>query len=272
MQEAIMLVALMNGVRIEAADAERGPDYECPNCHRILILRKGSIVIHHFAHKPPVNCSWASEETKAHLAAKKTLLEAFRARGLRAEVEVQVLSTAGDRRADVLVWSPDEKSRVAIEVQHQPILFEAIHNRTRAYMSAGIPVIWMGLLSEKVFNDAQILKGGYLISQYVARPWERWAHAYGYKELWFMRVEDGTMWRGVLSAHLIDVPLSTWYGEGGQEESAGGYTRVSRRWRELRLTGPYDPRDILIKPGRRKPWSGDNFSIPGGVSAQFLAP
>jgi competence protein CoiA len=111
-----------------------------------------------------------------------------------------------------------------------------------------------------------------LIGQYVARPWERWAHAYGFKALWFMRVGDGTMWRGVFSAHLIDVPLSTWYSEGGQEESAGGYTRVSRKWRELRLTGPYDPRDILIKRGWRKPWTGENFSIPGGVTAQFLAP
>lgn len=267
-----MLVALMDDDRIEASDAQRGPDYRCPKCKSLLILRKGSIVIHHFAHKPPVNCSWASGETKAHLGAKKILREAFKARGLRAEVEVEVLSTSGDRRADVLVWSPEGTTRVAIEVQHQPLSFEAIGGRTRAYIVAGVPVIWMGLLAENIFNEALVVEGGYLVRQYTARPWERWAHTYGFKSLWFMRVADGTMWRGVFSPHLIDVPLTTWYSEGGQEESAGGYTRISRRWRELRLTGPYDPKQIRIKPSRRKAWSGDNYSIPGGVCAQFLEP
>lgn len=51
-----MLIALLNQTRITAAAAERGREYRCPNCSKPLVLKKGRVVIHHFAHKPPVLC------------------------------------------------------------------------------------------------------------------------------------------------------------------------------------------------------------------------
>lgn len=131
-----MLMANRDGLKVDAAASERGPVYVCAKCAREVTLKKGRIVIHHFAHKPPTDCTWASEETQAHLAAKLCLRETYRRRGYQADYEVEVLSSEGDRRADVLITAPN-RDRVAIEIQHQPILFDAIERRTQGYI--GMP-------------------------------------------------------------------------------------------------------------------------------------
>jgi len=267
-----MLIALSEGTRVEAWVAEKGPTYMCPNCKAELVLKKGQIKIHHFAHKPPVTCSWARGETEAHLKAKMLLHDAFAARGLRVEVECEVLSTAGDRRADVLVWGRKGETRVAFEVQHQPLDFGAIERRTLAYMAAGVPVVWVSLISVEALADAMTTPAGRVIPRYSVRPWEKWAHAYSMGELWFIEPESGSIWRGVLKEHLIEVPSSSWYSSGGEEQSAGGYTRRSKRWRQLHLSGPYPPRKIGVRPFRRPKWSSRDFTVPAGSAARLIAP
>jgi competence protein CoiA len=262
-------VGLWEHGRIEAADAERGPDYVCPNCRRPLILRKGQIVIHHFAHKPPTSCTWASGETQAHLKAKTALRDGFVARGLRAEVEVVVVSQGGDRRADVLVWSADGQHQAAIEVQHQAIEFAAITRRTKAYMAVNTPVAWVSLMHPKLWDDAERAGDHWVVPRYSVRPWERWAHTYGFGELWFFDPDAGQLWRGELKAHMIEVPSSSWYDSYGNEESAGGFSRTSRRWRELHLHGPYQPHEVRLRTIRRKPYTGKNYDVPGGWAARL---
>jgi competence protein CoiA len=266
-----MLVALQDGVRIEAWVAEKGPAYVCPNCKAPVILRKGRIVAHNFAHKPPVTCSWASGETQAHLKAKKALRDGFAARGHRVEVEAPVLSVAGDRRADVLVYDPTNGRRFSIEVQHQALDFDAIDRRTRAYMAVGVPVVWVALIKAEALAGAETTPAGLVISRYAPRPWEKWAHAYGMGALWFIEPESGQLWRGVMKEHLIEVPYSSWYDSYGNEESAGGYTRHSKKWRELHLTGPHEPAAVMIEPFARSAWSGKAFSLPGGPAAKLAA-
>ena len=78
-----MLVALSEGARITAAAAQRGGEFRCPSCGKELILKKGQVVIHHFAHKPPIVCDWARGETLAHLEAKRIVHEALTARFAR---------------------------------------------------------------------------------------------------------------------------------------------------------------------------------------------
>lgn len=46
-----MLVASLDDVRIDAVVAQRGPEYRCPKCKGLVILKKGRKVIDHFAHK-----------------------------------------------------------------------------------------------------------------------------------------------------------------------------------------------------------------------------
>jgi competence protein CoiA len=78
-----MLVALnSDGERCYASDSKKseGP-YFCPDsdCEEELILRKGSINIHHFAHKSTDSCSYSSGESELHYKCKtdicKTLEE-----------------------------------------------------------------------------------------------------------------------------------------------------------------------------------------------------
>lgn len=48
-------------------DATRGINYRCPACNMPLIVRKGKINIHHFAHQA---CDFCSQETVIHKTAK----------------------------------------------------------------------------------------------------------------------------------------------------------------------------------------------------------
>ena len=267
-----MLTALCNGYRVDAASSERGPIYACPKCGSELTLKKGRIVVHHFAHKPPTDCTWASGETQAHLASKLVIRDAYRQRGYHADFEVEVLSSGGDRRADVLISTADGRQRIAIEVQHQPILFDAIEKRTLAYLQAEIPIMWIGILTNNMRADAAPVPSGLIIEKYTIRPWEKWAHAFFFKELWYIDPFEKTLWRGSFGDHIIEVPSSSWYGEGGEEKSAGGYTRRSKRWRTLQLDGPFDLSTIGIATKARKEWRSNVFNLPAGRFAHFKAP
>jgi competence protein CoiA len=258
----------MREQRIDALEAEKGPPYLCPNCGAAVVLKKGRVVIHHFAHKPPTDCSWASGETREHLLAKTVLRDAYRERGYQADYEVPVLSGVGDRRADVLLTN-SKGTMVAIEIQHTPILFDAMERRTSAYVAAGVPVIWLGILSDKMKEEAVAIKGGLEIEQYVIRPWEKWAHAYYFKELWYIDPEDQSLWRGQFSDYLIDVEGSTWYNEYGEEQSAGGYSRRSKKWKTLKLAGPTRLSEVKIGFKFRKAWESDYFALPRGRFAHF---
>lgn len=264
-----MLVAVLNDQRIDALEAAKGPQYSCPNCRAEVILKQGRIVIHHFAHKPPTDCSWASGETREHLLAKTVLRDAYRKRGYEAAYEVEVLSGVGDRRADVLLTNR-KGTRVAIEIQHTPILYDAMERRTGAYVAAGVPVIWIGILTSKMKEEALPTKEGLEIEQYVIRPWERWAHAYYFKELWYIDPQEQTLWKGQFSDYLIDVEATSWYNEYGEEQYAGGFSKVSKRWKTLTLTGPVPLSEAKIGfEIRRKVWEGKTFTLPRGKLARF---
>ena len=263
-----MLVASHENHRIEAFAASKGLKYFCPNCKSEVILKQGRIVIHHFAHKPPTSCAWAMGETREHLLAKKVIRDAYRARGYVAEFEVEVLSGAGDRRADVLLTNPSGSS-VAIEIQHTPILYDAIERRTVGYLAAQVPVIWIGIISKKMKEDAAAAPHGLQIEQYVIRPWEKWAHAYYYKELWYIDPDEQLMWKGEISDYMIYVEGTSWYSQEGEEQSAGGYSRRSKKWRTLDLIGPTPLQTVGIGFKTRKEWQSEIFSLPGGRIAHF---
>ena len=251
---------------------EKGPSFCCPNCLQPVTLKKGQLKIAHFAHKPPRICTWASGETHAHMSAKRILRDAFVVRGLTAVLEAPVLSTGGDRRADVLVTSLDGSRSVAIEVQHQPLDYASISTRTAAYMAAGVPVIWVALLNDEIWAKAEPSGLQMVVERFSVRPWQRWAHAYGMAELWFLDVPTAKLWKGRLTGSLIHVEYSTWHDSYGNEESAGGYDRFSKKWKTLTLSGPYDPAQVLLDTSYRKHWSNKQFSIPAGQMARFVTP
>ena len=268
-----MLVAALNGNRIEADIAERGLAYVCPECERPVILKRGRIKIAHFAHKPPTDCTWAKGETQAHLESKKLFRDSFVSRGLRVEVEFVVQSLPNDRRADVMVWSPSQV-RAAIELQHSNIGIEAIENRAFSYAREGIAQAWIPFLKPKYMAQAERQRGGsegdFLIRRYPARPFERWAHAFHRKRLWFYDSKQKKLWRGRFKSHEIWVDYSYRYSMEGEEISVGGYSYVSKRWKELTLWGPYTVDQIRLKIERRDAWRTSLYRVPAGRVARFI--
>ncbi|MDJ0945629.1 MAG: competence protein CoiA family protein [Kiloniellales bacterium] len=266
-----MLVAALKGDRVEADIAERGLEYLCPECKGPVILKRGRIKIAHFAHKPPTDCTWAKGETLAHLESKKLFRDSFVSRGLRAEVEFLVPSLPNDRRADVLVWSPMGQ-QAAIELQHTSIQPEVIEKRAFSYAREGIAQAWIPFLSPKAMVQAETGKGsgGLFIERYSARPFERWAHAFHFGRLWFYNPTQKVLWRGHFDDHQIWVDHSDWYSSDGEEMSAGGYSRISKRWKELTLWGPYSVDQVKIKIRQRKAWQTDRYRIPAGRVAHFV--
>lgn len=264
-----MLVATLEGRRIEAWIAEKGPDYACPDCRKAVVLKKGRVRVAYFAHLPPVTCTWARGETKEHMAAKEDFHKTFAARGLQVEVEHVLDCLPGDRRADVMVWSPNGK-RFAIEIQHTSIDLDQIEARTDSYHRADVGVIWVGLLRPGIWDNAVKTPGGYVIRRYTARPWERWVHGYSYGQIWLYDPDGKTLWKGRLDKHEIRVEESSWYDSDGSENSAGGYTRISKRWKELTLSGPHALDDVKIDPFWRKATSLGRYNFPGGRAARFI--
>ncbi len=269
-----MLVALSNGRRVEAARVKRDELVRCPGCGSDLILRAGRIRVAHFAHRPRAPCDFARGETLAHLEAKLGLRDALAARGLRAEVEYEVAALAGDRRADVLVWSPAGQA-VAIELQHTPIGVPEIERRSFAYAEAGVPVLWIPFLTERFWQGEERRAGGaagdVFNPRYPARPWELWAQGFGRGVLWYFDPLGNRLWRGRLDQHPYRARPALWYTRRGEERRTPGGERISRRWWELTLWGPYGLDAVRIELLARTPARAGDFLYPGGRVARFTA-
>lgn len=264
-----MLIANLKRERIEAFFAERGPEYRCPECDGVVILKKGRKVIDHFAHKPPTDCSWATGETRAHLEAKLLVANALTKRGLRAEVEFVVNTLPGDRRADVMAWSSNGR-QIAFELQHSPIDLDEIEARASSYVRAGVAQIWIPFLKASVWNDGEPRAGGWFVKRYSPRPFERWVHGFnGEQGMWMYDPPRKKFWRGRLAGHRIYVEETTWYSEGGVQNYGGGYHRWSKRFKELTLDGPYDAERLLINIEARRAFATKDYSWPAGWVAHF---
>jgi hypothetical protein len=266
-----MMVASLDGNRIEASIAVRGLEYRCPKCAGVVTLKQGRRVIAHFAHKPPRLCSWAAGETRAHLEAKSLVKAALTERGLRAEVEFEISSLPGDRRADVMTWSPTGLA-IAFELQHSAISVNEIEARALSYAHAGVAQIWIPFLRASVWDDGVHREGGWFVQRYSAPPFERWVHGFSQKHgMWMYDPAKKEFWLGRLAGHQVYVPETTYYSEGGEENYGGGFHRWSKRYRELSLEGPHQIDRLMIKTTSRKAFATKDYSWPTGLLA-FLTP
>jgi competence protein CoiA len=269
-----MLVASLDGVRIEAEHAPRGRPFVCPECRQAVVLKRGRIVVAHFAHKPHMVCDWARGETPAHLEAKRLFRDAFAARGYEAEVERVVPTLPGDRRADVMVRGRSG-IEAAIELQHNAIGLDEIERRAFAYARAGIAQAWVPFLRPSVLAAAEPSRGGedgdLLVKRYVARPFERWIHGLNHGGLWLYDPAAKNLWFGRLAGHQVYLEPARWYATDGEERHGGGLHRWSRRWRELTLWGPCELARVKIEVRRRQAWRSAIYRWPAGFVARFVA-
>ncbi len=253
-----MFVALTQNSleRREAFSAEPKAEYVCPNvkCRRKMIFVNATKRRKHFRHSPNSDCIFRKGESPQHEEAKAVVLDGARSRGLRAAPELEILAIDGDRRADVVIWAPqtdppklDDHRRIAIEVQYSSIDEAQLITRTNAYMSAGVPVLWIPVLDRKRLNHIRRIQGTslYRSSGYCAPIWVR-SIAMLHGHVWVYVPGLESFWRGWLLPHWRYKNPKDWFDADGNERSSGGYWFRSERERDLVMEGPYVFTDLGI--------------------------
>ena len=118
---------------------EEGP-FVCPACQAKVILRKGAVRVHHFAHQATIACRYKGE-SQLHLRTKLQIYDyihdAYAGRIKRVELE-HFLSGV---RPDVFVEGFNKK--LAIEIQVSTIPVKELIARTFRYYQLGVYVLWV---------------------------------------------------------------------------------------------------------------------------------
>jgi len=188
-----MLVAIAkSGERKPAFRTERveGP-FTCPYCGDNVIIKKGTIMAHHFAHRPKSVCPYSSGETLLHYETKKGLFEALEA-AVPAYMTCELEKLLGPVRPDIFLADPFQQT--AIEVQCSSITPEEITRRTLCYYDLGVSVLWLVPgLDESRFPLVDHYRGDNTLvgrpdhGRYKIRAWEKFIQAlyYGRLYTWF---------------------------------------------------------------------------------------
>jgi len=137
-----MLTALTKDNQLVIADKKlRKKDlYFCPACHNQVRLRRGKILLPHFAHRQNAACfALLENESERHLVGKLAILNFFK--GANLEGDLEVYFPAIQQRPDVLLTNGQHQT--AIEFQCSPLSAERHKQRNKGYQSLKIPVIWI---------------------------------------------------------------------------------------------------------------------------------
>lgn len=234
-----MLTAVQKGNnrKIRAADAARiDAPFVCPECKTEVVLRKGTIKTHHFAHKPPVLCEYGTGESEDHRRCKN---EIYGYLACRKDLVVEMEKGLEGVRPDIYIESIASGKRYAIEVQLSNLTIEKIAHRTAVYDQLGIYVLWL-----PKFN--QLLRSG----QYAPSAWERWLHAAYF----------GTVYYWSHGPVIYPVKFNNYMLWVEEYREYGGYERISRRYKTPLVQDPIQFPDHF-KGTQRGGWSSDNHSV-----------
>lgn len=122
-----MLYALdeITHLRVIADEADKQNKYVCPICKEPVVLKQGSIVIPHYAHKVASNCDDTNDMSDWHIEWQNRFPEETR--------EVVI----GNHRADVCYGND------VIEFQHSKMSASEFIQRTIYYTGQGKTLIWI---------------------------------------------------------------------------------------------------------------------------------
>lgn len=240
-----VLVACIQGTqtRLNAWQATRasGP-FACPVCGKEVVLHKGTIRAHHFAHKANSDCAHGVGETELHRRAKMQIYQTLSiVPALRCDLEAPLDGV----RADVLIQSVNTKRTYAIEVQISQLSMAQIIERTRRYAKQGVYVLWLFEWRNDLLSDC-----------YAPSLKERWAHALHFGHVYYWRGGDK-----VTSVKFTKYMLWRNYYDGESYSEEYGYEYVSKRYRT-----PIVEDDLFISRDfqgvKRAAWSGGDIVIP----------
>ncbi len=87
--------------------------------------------------------------------------------------------------------------------------------------------------------------------------------------MWMYDPDDKEFWLGRMTGHQIYVEETSWYSEGGEENTSGGFPRWSLRYKELMLEGPHKAEKLLIKVEARRAFDKKGYHWPAGRVAHL---
>lgn len=126
-----------NGKRVFIDEVAEKQKYYCPVCKAPLIIKRGTLIAHHFAHKTTVDCDpWYKGKMSIW---HKSFQELF-------PVEYQEIAIWNDDRteyhiADIML---DIQGRPTVfEFQHSPLSHQEFIERTNYYLKCGFRLIWI---------------------------------------------------------------------------------------------------------------------------------
>ena len=145
-----MFIAVdINNNRVHIEESMIRHDYYCPYCELPLIVRKGTVRRHHFAHKPNALCrdTWQSEYDVSDWHADW--------QNLYPKQNQEILCQLGEirHRADVMI------DRTVIEFQHSSLSARKFAERNHFYNELGYKVIW-------VFDLIENYESGQIVSEF----------------------------------------------------------------------------------------------------------
>lgn len=226
-----------DGKQIIARDSQKneGP-FSCPECEEETILKKCRVKVDHFAHKPPVFCSYGQGESELHRECKIKIFD-----NLIQHEEVkncQLEKKLGKVIPDI--YFELGEIPIAIEVQISNLSMSKIIERTEEYNRLGIYVLWLAISSWEIDEE-----------RYAPKQWEKWLHATYYGRVYYW-VEA----LNVVAIHFDDYELWVELTEWG-----GGYGYNSKRYRTPNHGSVVN---ILsdFKPTKRLGWKGGNIYVP----------
>lgn len=251
---------------------DKGP-FSCPQCLAEVVLKKGEIKVHHFAHKPPFDCAYGSGETQKHLTVKRAIYEDLLGQPNCTKCELE--RSLNGVRPDVSLYINGKP--VAIEIQRSDIDIEIITQRALRYSKLGIYLIWVMPDNEPVseYDPDE--------NTYTCRPkiWQKFLHSMYFGRLYYW--QDGATVEPIhLSKYQYWVPESNWvedycaeigedlsgtnwYEENYYEAGYGGYQKTAKvekliEWAPLGSRRLHIARDF--RPISRSGFETKNWTVP----------
>lgn len=241
-----MLTAVRNNSdeRHMAREMQRkeGPFF-CPVCGEEVVLKKGKIKIHHFAHKAYTSCEYGTNESEEHRRCKTEIYDALSTYDfLHCSLEKPLAGI----RPDILIKSDRKNLTYGIEVQISNLTMEQIIQRTKRYAKLGIFVLWLPLFNDLLTED-----------RYTPRQWEKWLHALNFGRVYYW--QEGVR---VAKVHFDDYTIWVESWEGYDGRGGGGYDKVSRRYKTPVIVNDNLSIVSSFRPTIRNEWSGGSIQIP----------
>ena len=136
-----------DGTRVYIYEAESNKKYFCPVCGQEVIQRRGSINVHHYAHKANRDelCDdWTHDMSDWHRDWQSMFPKESR--------EVVIQLNGVKHRADIII------DKTVIEFQHSRISDEEFWERNEFYTEAGYEVVWLFDMMEEFDMEHIIAK------------------------------------------------------------------------------------------------------------------